>query len=200
MRGAHFILILYMCALSSSSHLAALITLRKYLYKHKIIARLRLTLVITFAITLLIVASITAAKPTAARRMHAEVGTAEAQPQNLNFLAPIIFTFIGFSLVLACILHYDHPKTADVRQKRYILINPLVAFLVQILLAVLGIVFVATQKASKSPPGGKWCGLQDFEENKWGFGQVLSMLMLLLPFMNAAHTYLEGRHQIQKEY
>jgi hypothetical protein len=53
LQGAHFVLSLYICALSSSSHLAALITLRKYFLRYTLIARIRITLVIGFAIFLL---------------------------------------------------------------------------------------------------------------------------------------------------
>ncbi|KAH9874354.1 hypothetical protein IAQ61_003543 [Plenodomus lingam] len=52
-QGAHFVLILYICALSSSSQLAALITLRKYFRKYRMVAKTRLTAVIVFAVFLL---------------------------------------------------------------------------------------------------------------------------------------------------
>ncbi|KAJ4983166.1 hypothetical protein SVAN01_11350 [Stagonosporopsis vannaccii] len=48
-QGVHFVLLLYICALSSSSHLAAIMTLRKYFRRYKIITRIRLMLVIVFA-------------------------------------------------------------------------------------------------------------------------------------------------------
>lgn len=74
----------------------------------------------------------------------------------------------------------------------------------QILLAVLSVVLVMSQKFSRPPPpvlvgDGEegWCGLQDERENGWGFGQTLSLVMLALPGMSAAQAYFEGRREIR---
>lgn len=81
----------------------------------------------------------------------------------------------------------------------YILfLNPLIAFIIQIILAVLSVILVLSQKFSVPEELGKWCGLQDEGENAWGFGQTLSVVMLLLPAMSAAQAYLEGRQHIQE--
>ncbi|GME31872.1 crispr-associated helicase cas3 [Neofusicoccum parvum] len=48
----HFFLIVYLACLSSSSHLAAVITLKSYLNKNKVPAFMRLGLIVTFAILL----------------------------------------------------------------------------------------------------------------------------------------------------
>jgi hypothetical protein len=77
-------------------------------------------------------------------------------------------------------------------------LNPLIAFTVQILLAILSVVLVLSQKFAKPIDGDKWCGLQEASENSWGFGQTLSVVMLLLPAMSAAQTYLEGRQDINE--
>lgn len=94
-QGAHFVLILYICALSSSSHLAAIITLRKYFRKYKLIAKIRLTLVIVFAICLS--ASMIAAicmPPTTARFNDAGVEQ-RSRVQRLAFLVPMLFILVG---------------------------------------------------------------------------------------------------------
>ncbi|XPS99497.1 pre-rRNA-processing protein esf1 [Ascochyta lentis] len=235
-QGAHFVLILYVCALSSSSHLAALITLRKYFRKYKLIAKIRITLVILFAVCLF--ASMIAAicmPPTTVS--HGDTSTVErSRVQRLAFLVPMLFILIGFSTALVCILYSPDRKrrasrasdasassmTRIVRrltdQKStlhscsprvlmapahfglrlvYVLfLNPLIALMVQILLATLSAVLVLTQKFAK-PGGRSVCGLQDEGENVWGFGQTLSVAMLLLPVLGAVGVFLEGRQDIR---
>lgn len=81
----------------------------------------------------------------------------------------------------------------------YILfLNPLVAFIMQLILALLSTILVLSQKFSVPAEPGKWCGLQDRGKNEWGFGQTLSVVMLLLPGMSAAQAYLEGRQDIKE--
>lgn len=60
LQGAHFTLIIYLSCLSSSSHLASVITLRKYFDAHRAIGILRVWLIAIFA--LLLVASLIAAQ------------------------------------------------------------------------------------------------------------------------------------------
>lgn len=79
-----------------------------------------------------------------------------------------------------------------------VFLNPLIAFIIQLILAVLSVILVLSQKFSIPEEPGRWCGLQDRGENVWGFGQTLSMVMLLLPTMSAAQAYLEGRQHIQE--
>lgn len=104
-QGAHFVLLLYICALSSSSHLAALITLRKYFGKYKLIAKIRMTLVISFALFLL--SSMIAAISMPETIIEADNGDVERQPgvRRLAFLIPMFFMLIGFSTALVCILY-----------------------------------------------------------------------------------------------
>jgi hypothetical protein len=82
----------------------------------------------------------------------------------------------------------------------FLFLNPIIAFAVQILLALFSTILVLSQKfsAPKDPKG--FCGLQDEEENVWGFGQTLNMMMLLLPAMSAFQTYLEGRQVISEGF
>ncbi len=239
MQGAHFVLILYFCALSSSSHLAALITLRKYFRKYKLIAKIRLILVVVFAACLFasMIAAISMPSITISRK---DTGVKKrSRVQRLAFLVPMLFILVGFGTALVCILHNPDRKSlksrtsdpsgpmaqtirrvADPNLKKqrsfsppshmmeapahygirlmwFLLLNPFIAFTVQILLAALSTVLVLTQKFSKPDKESTLCGLQNEGVNTWGFGQTLSVTMLLLPAMSACHTYLEGMQDIR---
>jgi uncharacterized membrane protein YhaH (DUF805 family) len=82
----------------------------------------------------------------------------------------------------------------------YLFLNPFVAFIVQILLAILSATLVLTQKFAAPEDPSRFCGLQDDEENVWGFGQTLSVVMLLLPAVAALQTYLEARQEISEGF
>jgi hypothetical protein len=88
------------------------------------------------------------------------------------------------------------PGQIGLRILYYVFLNRLIAFIVQILLAVLSTILVLTQKFTPPTDPKRFCGLQDGGENVWGFGQTLSVVMLLLPAMSACQTYLEGRQDI----
>jgi hypothetical protein len=237
-QGAHFVLILYICALSSSSHLAALITLRKYFRKYKLIAKIRLTLVLCFAVFLLTSMIAAIAKPPSLVEDNDGTPVVRSRVQRLSFLVPLFLILIGFSTALVCIL-YD-PKgrgldttspcsetsiqalvrrLTDSTQKQkgfslqiicparlglrliyFLFLNPAIAFIVQILLAILSVTLVLTQKFAAPEDPKHFCGLQDDEENVWGFGQTLSVVMLLLPAITALQTYLEARQDIKKGF
>ena len=89
------------------------------------------------------------------------------------------------------------PAHFGLRLVYFVFLNPLIAFAVQILLALLSAVLVLSQKFAETEDQSKFCGLQDEGENVWGFGQTLSVAMLLLPVLSACHTYLEGRQDIR---
>ena len=237
-QGAHFVLILYICALSSSSHLAALITLRKYFRKYKLIAKIRLTLVVVFAIFLLTSMIVAIALPPAIIVNQHGTTLSKGRVQRLSFLVPLFLILIGFSTALVCILYdpegrgIESPPSSSgsslqalVRrltdsklEKRtylvrsmcparlglllvfYLFLNPAIAFVVQILLAILSATLVLTQKFAAPEDPMIFCGLQDDEENVWGFGQTLSVVMLLLPAIAALQTYLEARQDIKQGF
>jgi hypothetical protein len=92
------------------------------------------------------------------------------------------------------------PAHIGLRVVYHIFLNPLIAFGVQILLAILSAILVLTQKFSLPNDPSKTCGLQDEGEHMWGFGQTLSVVMLLLPAMSACQTYLEGRQNIKQGF
>ncbi|KAF1841223.1 uncharacterized protein K460DRAFT_410612 [Cucurbitaria berberidis CBS 394.84] len=232
-QGAHFVLILYICALSSSSHLAALITLRKYFRKYKLIAKIRITFVIFFAVFLF--ASMIAAICMSPTTIEHGDGTTEerSRVQRLSFLVPLFLILVGFSTALVCILYDPQSKSLASRASSsssgstmmgliqrvtepphgislpahlglqiiyYLFLNPLIAFAVQILLAILSAILVLSQKFAVPDDAKRFCGLQDELENIWGFGQTLSVAMLLLPALSATHTYLEGRQDISQGF
>ncbi|KAH6614268.1 hypothetical protein C7974DRAFT_444290 [Boeremia exigua] len=234
-QGAHFVLILYICALSSSSHLAAIITLRKYFRKYKLIAKIRLTLVIFFAVCLF--ASMIAAISIPPTVSHNDSAIKQrTRVQRLAFLVPMLFILVGFSTALVCIV-YDpahkpssrahdsqhsvggivrrltdqtpptpsfsphrilRPAHFGLRLIYFVFLNPLIAFAVQLLLAILSAILVLTQKFAQPSDTRSFCGLQDEGDNEWGFGQTLSVGMLLLPVLSAGHTFFEGRQDISE--
>ncbi|KAF2703568.1 hypothetical protein K504DRAFT_392143 [Pleomassaria siparia CBS 279.74] len=235
-QGAHFVLILHICTLCSSSHLAALITLQKYFRKYKLIAKIRLTFVVVFALFLL--ASMMAAIAMPTTRDDGR----QARVQRLAFVVPMVFIMLGFGTALVCILykpdgakmsfissdsssprisclvhrltgdswskaHHSHPiwipATISLRVVCYVFLNPLMAFIIQIMLALLSVVLVLSQKFAfpdKDDVMKGKCSLQDDGENSWGFGQTLSVVMLLLPALSACQTYLEGRQDIRDSH
>ncbi|KAF2032495.1 hypothetical protein EK21DRAFT_109874 [Setomelanomma holmii] len=235
-QGAHFVLILYICALSSSSHLAALITLRKYFRKYKLIAKIRLTLVIVFALFLLSSMIAAICMPPTIVEHSDGVTEKRSRAQRLSFLVPLGLILVGFSTALVCILYdpkrkgtasraSDSPSESvrglvrrvtdpksrppldiklpahfGLRLLYYLFLNPLIAFVMQILLAILSAILVLSQKFAAPKDAKKFCGLQDEGENVWGFGQTLSVVMLLLPAMSACQTYLEGRQDISEGF
>ena len=92
------------------------------------------------------------------------------------------------------------PAHIGLRILYYLFLNPLIAFAVQILLAILSAILVLSQKFAAPKDPTRFCGLQDEGENMWGFGQTLSVVMLLLPAMSACQTYLEGRQDISEGF
>lgn len=97
-------------------------------------------------------------------------------------------------------LDYKAPAQLGLVLLYYLFLNPLIAFGVQILLAILSAILVLTQKFAVPKDSSRFCGLQDDAENVWGFGQTLSVVMLLLPAMSASQTLLEGRHDISEGF
>jgi hypothetical protein len=215
-----------------------LITLRKYFRKYKLIAKIRLTLVVCFALFLLTSMIATIAMPPSLIEGADGTSIVRSRVQRLSFLVPLFLILIGFSTALVCILYdpegmgLDSPSSGsensiqalvrrltDPLQKEkgfsrrtmfparlglrliyYLFLNPAIAFIVQILLAILSATLVLTQKFAAPEDPEQFCGLQDDEENVWGFGQTLSVVMLLLPAITALQTYLEARQDIKRGF
>jgi hypothetical protein len=144
-------------------------------------------------------------------------GTKEkrSRKQRLSFVVPLFLILVGFSTALVCIL-YD-PKRRGVSPNSS---NGSIRNLVRratdphqrilppldfrapahIGRSILSAILVLTQKFAQPKDPEKFCGLQDKGENVWGFGQTLSVVMLLLPAMSACQTYLEGRQDISEGF
>lgn len=84
-----------------------------------------------------------------------------------------------------------------------IFLNPPVIFAFQIIFAMISFAFILIQKFAEPPKFFKDCkgspkelcdsllcqGLNNNNENQWGFGQMLAMALLVLPFLAAIETY-----------
>ncbi|ORX95700.1 hypothetical protein BCR34DRAFT_628981 [Clohesyomyces aquaticus] len=212
----------YICAISSSPHLAALISLRKYFLRYKLIARVRITLIIAFALFLLAPMIAAIAKPTmGVRGSGQEIAEREQDhAQWLFFIVPMFLTVLGFSTALVCVLHRPRqsPLGSPGRRgsssssnqlpiigriaksssiARVSSNNPAILIIYDLFLNPLIVFMVKSQKFAKPEDETEWYGLQDGGENTWGLGQTLSVIMLLLPAMSATQIYLEGRHDIR---
>jgi hypothetical protein len=229
--GAHFSLILYICSLSSSSHLAALITLRRYFRKYRLIAKIRVTLVVVFALFLLgsFLAAIAIPDTVTSKNKETEAIEDQSRMHRYSFLVPMLFIIFGFSTALVCVLYRPKPtglphQSSNAPKKHSssdklprkptrmacltlrfgfrllcnLFLNPLITFTIQILLAILSVVLVLSQKFATPDDAKDWCGLHHAGENVWGFGQTLSVVMLSLPVMSATQTFLEGRQHIRE--
>jgi hypothetical protein len=219
---------------SCNFQLLPLITRRKYLRRYKLIAKIRITLVIFFAMFLL--SSVIAAICMSPTAVEHEDGTTErrSQAQRLSFIVPLFLILVVFSTALVCIrydpkrkgtasraldspsgsirglvrritdprhrilspLNIKAPAHVCLRILNFLFLNPIIAFAIQILLAIISTILGLNQKFSAPKDPKRSCGLQDEGENVWGFGQTLSVVMLLLPAMSACQTYLEGRQDI----
>ncbi|OAK93443.1 hypothetical protein IQ06DRAFT_94632 [Phaeosphaeriaceae sp. SRC1lsM3a] len=219
-------------------YLAALITLRKYFRRYKLIDKIRLALVTIFATFLF--SSMIAAICMPPTTIEHDDGTKEkrSRTQRLSFIVPLFLVVVGFSTAPLFIL-YD-PQRQNIKSGTreahvgslrgvvrratdprrsilppfdtrapahisicilyYLFLSPLIAFGVQGLLSTLSVILVLTQKFSPPKDSEKFCGLQDEDENMWGFGQTLSIVMLLLPAMTAFQTYLQGRQDIREGF
>lgn len=65
--------------------------------------------------------------------------------------------------------------------------TPFIAFILQLLFAGVSLTFVLLQKFSPAPEG--FCSLTDAQENTWGFGQTLPLVLLLIPVLTVLGTY-----------
>jgi len=65
--------------------------------------------------------------------------------------------------------------------------TPFIAFTLQLLFAGVSLAFVLLQKSSPAPEG--FCSLANVQENTWGFGQTLPLVLLLIPLLTVIETY-----------
>jgi hypothetical protein len=70
--GAHWNLVVYMSCLSSSTHLACVLTLRKYFGIHKVTGRMRVVLIILFSLLLIPSIIVSQSRPNIKRRLSCD--------------------------------------------------------------------------------------------------------------------------------
>ena len=176
-------LILFLSVLSSSSHLACVITLREYINTHMEVAYIRICAIIFFA-NLLCVAFCFIVSEVLVRLMVI-----------LAVYLPVLVLLSFDPLkrdVRSIIQKWLSEKTWDKLQKRMGKIISLssaisLVFLLQIIHFVITVCWTLVQRLSHR--NGEQCSSQDKEVNEWGFGQTLPMFLLLLPLLSAAEAY-----------
>lgn len=243
---ARLSLVIYLSCLSSSSHLACMLTLQKYLKLHPALAKLRIFFIILFAVALSISIGLgqtfsvvgyilnkilAAADSKTAYNLSLYIGngllygfppaialhvywTAVLQllPDTKRHIKEVISRMYhswGHKLVPGKMLRrilgeesaHQLRRSAKATLWWLIFFNPPMIFAMQVIYANISLVFVLLQKfGGPSPSQVCWdpaecdlyfmCkGLDNEEENKWGFGQMLAMFVLLLPFLAAVETY-----------
>jgi hypothetical protein len=193
---AHARLVVYLCCLSSSSHLAAIVTLRKYLGQDHMLffARLRMILITAFGLILIstIIYTFTSA------RTSASIVGVESRLYDIPIvLLTLALVYMYWVTILQVLTHIRNDMKKAVRPalkkllgNRYKTIKPLLRFCVfsspeavfvyQVLFAAGSLGLVFAQKFSKRP-SENLCGLNDRNDNQWSFGQTLAILVLFQP-------------------
>ena len=231
LRQAHFTLIVYMCCLSSSSHLASIITLRKYLEEHPLTSIVRICLVVVFAVALFVSIVLNGAfgpvfipigyilSPTGSNPLLAGIfsflpimwlfwtATLEVAPfwreTVKNFVRKHAWPFCRKWLLIGVPLDFVRRglKSAVEQTLRKVmaacfwyllLLTPCSIFVLQVLFAATSMAMTLAQKFAK--PGSDYpadaCTLSSSDENAWGFGQILPVLLLWLPTFSAMEVYV----------
>ncbi|KAL1304000.1 hypothetical protein AAFC00_000442 [Neodothiora populina] len=249
---ARLSLVIYLSCLSSSSHLACMLSLHKYLRRHPVLAKLRMILIIIFALFLSIsiglgqtyyVLSIfyswifsshqqgngrdvsTSAgdiimyviPPMVALHVYL-IAALQLMPSIRDSIKNAIRSLYrnrGRRLVPTRLLdRLLGPRWSDrvgqITKRIFwfcLFLNPPVIFAAQIMFAIISVTFILIQKFAVPPPSPPppdfhadlFCsGLDNQSENQWGFGQMLAMSVLILPFLAALETYQEERSDYHK--
>ena len=202
--SAHFTLVLYLSFLSSSSHLAAIITLRQYFGDHPGLAKLRLFCTWIFAGLLLVQSRPLALFPFLRLAMPWIFWTAtwhlitiedrEVHKANYKTIKRLA------SRSICWILRYNPSAKAKDRWKRHTVyprkvlhylafLTPFSVFVLQIFFASFGVALVLAQKFTPGGPDSNVCSLRSDEENEMGYGQILAILLLILPIIAAYEAY-----------
>jgi hypothetical protein len=237
--GAHPTLVVYLSCLSSSSHLAAIITLRQYFIDNRALATLRVACIWIFAVFLgVTIPNSNAFGPFSLIRYlvsppdRDDVDTQLAL-NFLSFLQVEWFFMSGtwhiipplergefykanlkkyFKIVvwdpICRIVGYQPSDNAKDRWKKYTLyprrvlrylmyLTPFSVFVLQILFAAFSVAMALAQKFTPSGPDPNSCSLRSKEENEMGYGQILAILLLVLPAIAAYEAY-KGKHLFRK--
>lgn len=242
--SSRFALVVYLSCLSSSSHLACMLMLHKYLREHSGLAMLRVFFIILFALILSVSIGLGSTflvigyglKLIFSRLIKTYDASLRLAGIFTYTSAPLIALYVYWTAVLQllpsakdrvknavryihrrfirCIIPYNAlNKLLGPRLSRslgasvkivfwwLLFLNPPIIFTLQVLFAMISIIFVVFQKFL-GPTSKDRCvdcyqyqacvGLNNVDENKWGFGQMLAMFVLALPFLAALETYFGG--------
>jgi hypothetical protein len=205
--GAHFTLVIYLSSVSSTSHLAAVITLRQYFHDNFLLAQLRLFCVVLFA-TMLAFAML---KSSTAVEWLLCAGAYYINHIN-RLAASLERLYDRMVLTGRCVsrplsfVPYRFSAKSDARLRKYavyaramirylIFLTPGSVFLLQILFACISVALVLAQKFSPGDPDSHVCSLNSTDENKMGYGQILAFLLLGLPLIAAIEAF-NGKHSL----
>lgn len=230
--SAHFALIVYLSCLSSSSHLAALVTLRKYFEENQTLALFRIAIISMFALLLSLSISLTRAFGPFYFLFHVLTGgILTFVPEFGVFLSimPILWTFwtgvwqimpaprarfqarlrrrfwpwverAGLDRCWIWIqrrlqVHVPERKSQKVERLFWSAIiymcslSPMTVFLIQVVFAMISVSMALAQKFSPGSQDDGECSLNSPEENRMGYGQVLAILLLVLPAIATFEAY-----------
>jgi hypothetical protein len=231
--SAHFALIVYLSCLSSSSHLAAIVTLRKYFEDNQTLALFRITIISLFAVLLSLSISLTSAfgpfyfvfyfvtNLTAIGPLANSIGLL----RNFISIMPILWTFwtgiwqivpalrARFQTWLKCVIWprvkraglgrcwswtqtgMSERKSQKLRRTFWSVLtyvgslSPMTVFLFQVAFAMISVSMALAQKFDPGSEDGDECSLNSPEENEMGYGQVLAILLLILPAIATFEAY-----------
>lgn len=228
LESAHFALIVYLSCLSSSSHLAAIVTLRKYFEENQTLALFRIAIISVFALLLSVSISMTSAFGPFYFFFHAMTEDILTAPPGFGIvlsIMPILWTFwTGVWQIMPAqraslqaglrrrvwpwveraeldrrwpwIQRRLHvPERMSQKMERLFwstltymcFLSPMTVFLIQVVFAMISVSMALAQKFS--PGSEELCSLNSPEENEMGYGQVLAILLLLLPAIATFEAY-----------
>ncbi|KAK7520513.1 uncharacterized protein IWZ02DRAFT_519252 [Phyllosticta citriasiana] len=247
----HVDLVMYLSCLSSSSHLASVITLKKYFKEHSMTARLRMVLIFLYALFLTSSIIITMPFPPFYQALvfflnHVfrcdDFDCANTLPYIVFYFLTVAFVFYPFWVafcqvfegarrlsqsaictVASCLASLC-PRRLDLHTriaKRwpasgralssvgrgliagswFVLFGNLhLAFVQQLFFVSISLAFVFLQKFAEPPQteddeGPRLCGLNLPSTNVFGFGEILSLIMLVQPAFSAVSTYYELQNE-----
>jgi hypothetical protein len=206
-----------MACLSSSTHLAALITLRKYFGNYATALRVRVVLIVIFNYSLsgalavvfsfaisgsftlylayllacgicyVFITALYVINPSLKPKVERLIRDCWS---NIKFLLCLSLVYWLLEKAFSPQIKARVVKAFKSGFWYLILLGPFPIFVMQVLFATLSLGLTVAQKSIESPNAKLWCSLNSDEENAWGFGQILAMLLLLLPVLSAFETYL----------
>lgn len=242
--NAHWTLIVYMSCLSSSTHLAAVLTLRKYFDDHKKIAVLRICLILAFSALLVVALSTSRSFSVFLLPFRLILFKTDIEWRSKHAIAWALFWILPFIYVFYIAIIQLLPKRRDgiktwLSRKAWPIVHkwlglwlistlvqrslgkkihhtvwayfvasfwyflfssPRSIFVLQILFSLIAATFCLAQKfampTQADKDAGFRCSLNNRQENRMEFGQVLSFLLLLQPVLAAWEKYMRKLPQI----